>query len=166
MARNIRNTEDRIATIRAAWKELGPLAVLAGRTLEQFETETETPLRLRAEILALDKQLEGRKADRTLADEAANGLMDLVVNSVRGTPVFGPDAPLYRAMGYIRKCELRSGLKRKGQLLKKAPVVKLFDWSFLTAIQSDQRHLGANNGHQPFGAGGFFCWIRHSPKWE
>ena len=123
MARNIRNTEDRIATIRAAWKELGPLAVLAGRTLEQFEAETEIPLQLRIEIRALEKQLEGRKADRSLADESVSEVMDLVVNSVRGTPAFGPDSPLYRAMGYIRKSERRSGLTRRGLLRKSAPLV-------------------------------------------
>ncbi len=121
MARNIRNIEDRIATIRLAWKELNPQAVLAGRTLEQFEAETEIPLRLRTEILALEKQLEGRKADRSLADDTVSDLMDLVVNSVKGTPAFGPDSPLYRAMGYIRKSERRSGLTRKG--LRKSPEV-------------------------------------------
>ena len=114
MARNIRSIEDWTTTIRSAWKELGPLAVLAGRTQEQFKTESETPMQLRAEILALEKQLEGRKADRSLADDTVSELMDLVVNSVRGTPVFGPDSPLYRAMGYIRKSERRSGLTRKG----------------------------------------------------
>ena len=122
MARNIRNTENRIATIRAAWKELGPLAVLAGRTREQFEAETDIPLQLRVEILALEKQLEGRKADRSMADETASEVMDLVVNSVRGTPVFGPDSALYRAMGYVRKSERRSGLTRRG-LRTRAPVV-------------------------------------------
>ena len=71
-------------------------------------------MQLRAEILALEKQLEGRKADRSLADDTVSELMDLVVNSVRGTPVFGPDSPLYRAMGYIRKSERRSGLTLKG----------------------------------------------------
>jgi hypothetical protein len=36
------------------------------------------------------------------------------VNSVRGTPGFGPDSPLYRALGYVRKSERKSGLTRKG----------------------------------------------------
>jgi hypothetical protein len=121
MARNIRNIEDRITTIRSAWKELGPQAVLAGRSLEQFEAETEIPLQLRAEILALEKQLEGRKVDRVRADDTVSEVMDLVVNSVKGTPALGPDSPLYRAMGYIRKSERRSGLTRKG--LRVAPMV-------------------------------------------
>ncbi len=38
----------------------------------------------------------------------------MVVNSVKGTPGFGPDSPLYRALGYIRKSERRSGLSRPG----------------------------------------------------
>ena len=114
MARVIRQTEERIATIRSAWKEIAPQASFAGRTLEQFTLETEVALQLRAEIESLERQLEGRKVDRSVADETASDLMELVVNSVRGTPVFGPDSPLYRAMGYIRKSERRSGLTRKG----------------------------------------------------
>jgi hypothetical protein len=38
---------------------------------------------------------------------------------VRGTPQHGPDSSLYRALGYIRKSERRSGLTRKG--LEKSP---------------------------------------------
>ena len=82
--------------------------------MEQFEAETEIPLQLRAEVQALEKQLEGRKVDRTRADDTVSEVMDLVVNSVKGTPVLGPDSPLYRAMGYVRKSERRSGLTRKG----------------------------------------------------
>lgn len=37
---------------------------------------------------------------------------NLVVNSVKGTPGFGEDSPLYEAMGNVRKSERRSGLSR------------------------------------------------------
>jgi hypothetical protein len=57
--------------------------------------------------------LEGKKAARSDADLAANEVLDLVVNSVRGTPGFGQDSALYRALGYVRKSERKSGLTRK-----------------------------------------------------
>ena len=104
---------------RTAWKELAPQESFAGMTLAGFEAATALPLTLRDQILGLEKQLEGRKTERTKADAAARLLLDLVVNSVRGTPQYGPDSSLYRALGYVRKSERRSGLTRKG--LQKSP---------------------------------------------
>ncbi len=111
---------DRITLFRTAWKELAPRESFGGMTLADFETATALPLALRDQILALEKQLVGRKTDRTKADTAANAVLDLVVNSVRGTQLYGPDSSLYRALGYVRKSERRSGLTRKG--LQKSPV--------------------------------------------
>ena len=112
---------DRITVFRTAWKELAPQESFAGMTLAGFEAATTLPLTLRDQILALEKQVEGRKTERTKADAAARQLLDLVVNSVRGTPLHGPDSSLYRALGYVRKSERRTGLTRKG--LQKSPVV-------------------------------------------
>ncbi len=122
MARPLNNVPDRIATIRSAWKELAPQASFAGKTLAEFDLAMGAPLQVREDIESLEKQLEGRKADRMTLDEAASVELDLVVNSVKGTPGFGPDSPLYRAMGYIRKSERKTGLTRKGFLQRKAPV--------------------------------------------
>jgi hypothetical protein len=105
---------DRIQTFRAAWGELSPSATFAGMTLAEFEVAVSAPLSLRAEIVALETQLNGKKAEKLDADLAANGVLDLVVNSVRGTPGFGQDCALYRAFGYVRKSERKSGLTRKG----------------------------------------------------
>jgi hypothetical protein len=105
---------DRIGTFRAAWRELAPDATFAGMTLLQFEEAVSAPLTLRDEIVALGKQMEGRKTERSNADQAASEVLDLVVNSVRGTPGFGHDSALYRAFGYVRKSERKSGLTRKG----------------------------------------------------
>jgi hypothetical protein len=104
---------DRIQTFLTAWRELVPSATFAGMTLAEFEVAVSAPLILRAEIMALEKQLEGKKAARSDADLAANEVLDLVVNSVRGTPGFGQDSALYRALGYVRKSERKSGLTRK-----------------------------------------------------
>ena len=110
---------DRITLFRTAWKELAPSESFAGMTLSGFEAATALPLTLRDQILGLEKQLEARKTDRAKADTAANVVLDLVVNSVRGTQLYGPDSSLYRALGYVRKSERRTGLTRKG--LQKSP---------------------------------------------
>jgi hypothetical protein len=107
-----RTIVDRIQTFSAAWRELAPSATFAGMTLTEFEEASAAPLSLRNEILALEKQLEGRKTARSKADLTAAGVLDLVVNSVRGTPGFGQDCALYRAFGYVRKSERKSGRTR------------------------------------------------------
>ncbi len=105
---------ERVQVFRSSWKELAPEATFAGMTFAEFEVASAPPLDLRDEIVALEKQMEGKKTARSDADIAAVELLDLVVNSVRGTPGFGQDCGLYRAFGYVRKSERKSGLTRKG----------------------------------------------------
>lgn len=105
---------DRIQKFRLSWREMAPEATFAGMTLAQFEEATTSPFTVRGEIETLKSQLEGKKAERLIVDATANEVLDLVVNSVRGTPGFGQDCPLYRAFGYVRKSERKSGLTRKG----------------------------------------------------
>ena len=108
-----KNIVARIESFRAAWRDMAPDATFASMSLAQFEEAISVPLKVRDDIVALERQLEGKKAEKQIADTAGNGLLDLVVNSVRGTPGFGPDCALYRALGYVRKSERKSGLTRK-----------------------------------------------------
>jgi hypothetical protein len=104
---------ERIQTFRAAWRELAPDSTFAGMTLAEFEVASAPPMVLREEIVVLETQLDGKKTEKSIADLAANELLALVVNSVRGTPGFGQDSALYRAFGYVRKSERKSGLTRR-----------------------------------------------------
>jgi hypothetical protein len=113
MPRLQRTIVDRITVFRAAWRELAPEQAFAGMSLAEFEEAVLPPIVLREEILALEKQLEGKKTARLIADGQAAGVLDLVVNSVRGTRGYGPDCELYRAFGYVRKSVRRSGMTRK-----------------------------------------------------
>lgn len=105
---------DRIGAFRAAWRDMAPDATFGGMTLAEFEVAVSVPLNVRAEIVALERQWEGKKAEKLIVDATANGVLDLVVNSVRGTQGFGQDCALYRAFGYVRKSERKSGLTRAG----------------------------------------------------
>lgn len=110
----IANVKERIQRFRVSWRELAADQSFGGMTLGQFEAATEEPLALRVEIESLEKQLLGKKTSRSRADREVLELLDMVVNSVKGTPGFGPDSPMYRALGYVRKSERRSGLSRSG----------------------------------------------------
>lgn len=113
---------DRIETIGTAWRNLAPEGTFAGMTLEQFEEAVMPAIEKRQELLALEKQVEGKRTERALADKAAREVLEMVVNSVRGTPGYGSDSTLYRAFGYVRKSERRSGLTRKGARAKQENV--------------------------------------------
>jgi hypothetical protein len=108
-----RNIVDRIRSFRAAWRELAADSTFAGMTLAEFEAASEPSLALRADIVALEKQIQGKSTLKSKADDDAVELLQLVVGSVRGTPGFGRDSALYRALGYVRHSERRSGLSRK-----------------------------------------------------
>ena len=108
-----RNIVNRVKVIRAAWRDIAPEATFAGMTLADYEAATEAPLQLRAEMTELRTKLRGMKASQTDVDQAANELSDLVVNSIKGTPGFGQDSPLYSAFGFVRKSDRKSGLTRK-----------------------------------------------------
>jgi hypothetical protein len=112
-----RTIVDRIRSFRAAWRELAPDSTFAGMTLTEFEAASEPSLALRADIVALEKQIQGKSTLRSKADDDAVELLQLVVGSVRGTPGFGRDCALYRALGYVRHSERRSGLTRKANSL-------------------------------------------------
>lgn len=105
---------ERVKAFRSAWAELAPSQSFGGLTLAQFMAATEGVLALRDEVDTARNLLLGKRVQRKDADEAANALMELVVNSVRGTPGFGSDSALYRAMGYTATSDRQSGLTRKG----------------------------------------------------
>jgi hypothetical protein len=104
---------ERIRLFKAAWNEQASEETFAGMTYAQFESACAGCLSLRDEILVLDVQREGKRTARDIADLAARELCDLVINAVRGTPGHGKDSALYRAMGYVRQSERKSGLTRK-----------------------------------------------------
>jgi hypothetical protein len=104
---------NRIKVIRAAWRDIAPDATFAGMTLAEFEAATEPPLALRGDMDNLQTKLKGMKASQADVDLAANELTDLVVNSIKGTPGFGQNSPLYSACGYVRKSDRKSGLTQK-----------------------------------------------------
>lgn len=106
---------DRLKSALSAWRMNAPDAVFAGMTLAEFEEANEAPLRLRLEIERLAVDLVARKAKRASADLATRASLQMLVNSVKSTPGYGPNSPLYGALGYVRENERKSGLVRKSK---------------------------------------------------
>ena len=104
--------------IRTAWSELAPAETFAGLALNEFVADTADSVTLREEIDATKAKLAGLYLQREHADAEARNIMQLVINSVRGNPVFGEDSALYRAMGFVPKSERDSGLTRRRRELQ------------------------------------------------
>ena len=105
---------ERIEMFKAAWLENGPDASFAGMTYAEFEEATKAPEGLGDEVLALRQKMGHKRVETQAAIAEAAELLDLVANSVKGTQGFGSDSALYRAFGYVRKSERKTGLTRKG----------------------------------------------------
>jgi hypothetical protein len=110
-----KTTIERIQLFIAAWKKVAPDAIFAGMTLPQFELAVAPSEALRDEIRGLEQEVKAMKAEREDVDDAAEVLLELVINSVRGTPGFGADSQAYCAFGYVRKSDRKSGMTRKSK---------------------------------------------------
>jgi len=107
-----KHNEERINNVTFAWEQLAPGESFAGMTLLQFKNRVKASLDARTSIRSLEGQLASAQNDRADADAESNRVIALVVHAVKGNPDHGEDSALYEAMGYVRKSERRSGLRR------------------------------------------------------
>ena len=119
MKRTNINPGNKARALQAAWRQEAPDATFAQNTLAQYEAMSQAVADLDDDIFNQEKLLVARKATKRDAVEALNILNKQVVNSIKGTPGYGDDSPLYRACGYVRASERKSGYHR----LPATPVV-------------------------------------------
>jgi hypothetical protein len=95
------------------WKE-GAAGVKFGNIAQsEFESEIDDAAAQDNKVADLEAQLVIEKDIRDDKYRALDAKSNLVANGVRGDANYGPDSPLYGAMGFIRKSERASGLTRK-----------------------------------------------------
>jgi hypothetical protein len=107
-----KKTEVRLNETLNAWQTLRPNKAFGGMTLDQFKARLKPSFDSRATIAALDNQLLAAQNQRDDADADSLAAINLVVNSVKGDPQEGEDGEFYEALGYVRKSERKSGLRR------------------------------------------------------
>jgi hypothetical protein len=112
-----KQNEARIQEFLNAWKTLRPAKSFAGQSLAQIEAKLKPSLDARAAIASLESQLIAAQNQRDDADEVSLAAINLVVNAVKGDPEEGEDGEFYEALGYVRKSERKSGLRRDGRRL-------------------------------------------------
>lgn len=116
--RILRRTND----VVVAWRQLAPETTFAGMTLAQFESEVAPSQEVRVKIAELEAEMSAAIGRRALADLVTNEKLKLVVNAVKGSPGYGENSDLYRAMGYVPAAERATGLTRRNDVAAPAAV--------------------------------------------
>jgi hypothetical protein len=96
-----------------AWETLAPQATFAGKTAQEFREALEPLQAVRQRISLLDQQRQGAMAARDMAEKEMTITLQLIVDSIKGTPAYGKDSELYAAIGYVTRSARQSGLTRK-----------------------------------------------------
>ena len=108
-----KSTLEKIMRVINGWETLAPDKTFGGMTLAQAKAAVKSSFDTRDELRTLENQLQSKQVERDDADEESLQVIKLVVNGVVGDPNFGPDSPLYEALGYTRESEHKTGLTRK-----------------------------------------------------
>jgi hypothetical protein len=108
----VNNALVHITRITEAWASAKPEKSFSGLTLEQFKEAVNPIFVTRAEVAENENRVRISVAKRKDADVAALKLAQSIVHAVKADREEGEDSPLYAAMGYVRKSERSSGLKR------------------------------------------------------
>lgn len=112
--------EEKITTTTSAWEDLRPVKSFADLTLAQFKAAMQPALDARTTISNLENLLSAARTARDDKDVEACDIIAKVVSAVVGDTEEGNDGPLYEALGYIRKSQRKSGLKRSIKLKQAA----------------------------------------------
>ncbi len=100
----------------SAWRQLAATESFAGMTLEQFIASTENAMTVRENLVDAKALLSSLIGERNVADAQLRDTLSLVINAVRGNPLFGQNSSLYRAMGFTP-----TGERATGKTNRKAP---------------------------------------------
>lgn len=104
--------ETKLNDVTSAWENLAADKKFGGMTLDEFKARVKPSLDTRKAIKDLENKISAQQNLRDDGDTESLRLMALVVNGVKADPEEGEDSALYEAMGYVRKSERKSGLKR------------------------------------------------------
>jgi hypothetical protein len=113
MADSLKKIKDELERFIAAISELAPDKIFGGVTLDSLKADESTMHAKDRKVEQDEAALKGSQVDRKTFYEAEAKKLELVKNGVIGDPDFGPDSPLYGAMGFKRTSERASGLTRK-----------------------------------------------------
>jgi len=107
-------TFEKVERIIQAWEHHAPEASFSGLTLQQFKDATKPSRDVRTNLAESALRTAGLKAERSVVDRNSRVFAERIIGSVRGDAAYGPDSPMWGAMGFVRASERSTGLTRKG----------------------------------------------------
>ena len=113
MPLNNKQIRERVTKMNNAWEQGAPAVTFKGLTQAAFQTEIQGAAADDQEIDELEAQLRMQKTARDERYKRINDISVKVRDGVEGHADFGPDHPLYEAMGFVRTSDRKSGLTRK-----------------------------------------------------
>ena len=116
----LNENETKVRRLITAWEEHAAGTSFGGYTLAQFKAKVKPSLDKRDEVAAAERAAQSARDQRDNADAESQAACALVVNGIKADPDHGEDSALYGALGYVRRSERKSGLKRFLPELKKA----------------------------------------------
>jgi hypothetical protein len=109
------NLEARINAIMAAWEQQAPEAKFAGMTFADFRIAINPAIAGLQHKRQLRLEMKAAVRASAIVGVAGRALTDQVVASVKADSAYGPDSPLYRAMGFVPKSEIKRSRKQQQQ---------------------------------------------------
>lgn len=109
----MQKTREELERFIAALTRLAPTQTFGGITLSELEAD-ETALHAHdSAVEENEATLDASRDDRKSFYKATDKKLEKVKNGIIGDPEFGPNSPLYGALGCVRESERKSGLTRK-----------------------------------------------------
>ena len=114
MARvNVKEIKERVTKMNDGWAEGAPAVEFNGVRQSDFAADIAAAAAAEQELADIEAQKEMKKSEIEDRYSKLNATSVRVANGVRGNENYGPDSPLYGAMGFVRDSERASGLTRK-----------------------------------------------------
>lgn len=110
-----RSLEARINNLMAAWEQQAPEAKFVGMTLADFRIAMNPALQALQRKKQLHLEMRAAVQASENAEAVCRPITDQVVAAVKAEGLYGPDSPLYRAMGFVPKSERKRG-KNQAQI--------------------------------------------------
>jgi hypothetical protein len=113
MPLNNKQIRERVTTMSNAWSQGAPTATFKAITHAGFQADIQAASAADQEIADMEAQIKMKKTVRAEKYKKLNDDSVDIRDGVEGHADFGPDHPIYAAMGFVRTSERKSGLTRK-----------------------------------------------------
>lgn len=110
---NTKQIRERVTKMSNAWAQGASTVAFKGITQTSFQADIVAAATDDQEIAEMETQIRMRKTNRDERYRLLNEKSVKVRDGVEGNENFGPEHPLYEAMGFVRPSDRKSGLTRK-----------------------------------------------------